>query len=633
MKNRKDFCNEIIDLINEKPSELVFFTGAGISCDPPSSLPLANEVKLALIDAICKEGKKTSINQFYKYYQKKIEEYLKNILMESVFEIIRLRSEELDVIKMIKKIFSTEKTNRNHIFLSRLLKKGCNVITSNFDILIEKASNFKKKILHLHGLLDDSEYPESLIATLNRVGQGLSKELWERLEKALKNKIVIFIGWSDNDIDITPILFLSDIKRVYWIDHKKEKTKYKIVHYYDNEVKKPEDPVDELIKQFEGTKYIGNTDTIVDAIWQGLCGCKLKPSGKRRNKKWEKPIKDLESLEEWDRALIFLEVLERIDPEKKLPLKLIEKLEKDIKRQKDLSLFHKLIFYELSCKKSVCNRIISNYEEAIKSAEKAVEMIKTDLAGLVLLKEEEWLIKSFLIELRNDIASAYNDWGYIEGEKGDCRKAIERHKKAIKIFKENIRELSNELDKLRGLTNEDRLKILILLDNAQVHTNLGSTYLGLYETGSRCSKPSNFLDELLNKAEENYLEGIKIHEGLKKKLRDKKFQDALREYNNIKLADLYNNIANVYSQKSGKDKAENYYKKCYVLKKECGDVRGMKRLVGDYLFFLENNNLKPKNLKTMCAESKALKFAFAEETISSTHLLYYKKKLSTKQLT
>ncbi len=164
----------------------------------------------------------------------------------------------------------------------------------------------------------------------------------------------------------------------------------------------------------------------------------------------------------------------------------------------------------------------------------------------------------------------------------------------------------------------------MMLDKAQVHTNLGSTYLELYRTESQCSKPPNSPDELLNKAQENYLEGIKIHEELQKKL-----GDTLEDYNNIKLGDLYNNIANVYFQKSEKAKAKSHYQKSFNLRKKCGDVRGTKRILRDYLSFLKEDNSKPGNLEAMRTESEVLEFVFAEKPISSTHLLYYKKKLAS----
>ncbi len=623
MNSRKEFCNEIIKLINEKPSEIVFFTGAGISHNPPSSLPLANEVKLELIETICKRSEKTSINQFYQLHQCQIKEYLGNIFVESIFEIIMFRQglNEQRVTQIVSDVFSAKSPNNNHIFLARLVKIGCNVISTNFDLLIEEAikkefshnvdvNQLTGRIMHIHGSITNAK---SIITTLSLVGQGLPEKIGNELKNALKNKILIFAGWSDKDIDITPMLFLSNIERVYWIDHNGSKDK--VVHYSDDEIKNSKDHIDELIKKFRGTKYIGNTDDVVSEVWQGLWKNNPSKHQIKTNSKWKKPIKRLlEDLKEWDRILIFLEVLDRIDPKKELPLKLIEKLEKDFSG-KEFSEIKRPVLFELYCKKSVCNRIISKYEEAKQSAEQGLEKI--------ISMPEDF---SWLIELKNDIASAYNDWGVSHRREKEYERAIEKHKKAIKIFEENLKKLNDKLGELRSLIKEE--KMMILLDKAQVHINLGSTYLALDDTCSQCSKSSNFLNDLLDRAEENYREGIKIHENLKDKL-----SGVLKNYNETKLGSLYCSIAIAYSKNLKKEEAKKCYEKSLKIIKKCGDVRRKQRLFRNYLLFIEKNNLELKNLEAMLTENEILKSVFIEAPSSffQLHLLRRKEKFSLQQ--
>lgn len=204
------------------------------------------------------------------------------------------------------------------------------------------------------------------------------------------------------------------------------------------------------------------------------------------------------------------------------------------------------ILYELSCKKSVCYRIISKYKEAIEGAK---QVLKT-----FTLREDEDL--SWFIELKNDIASAYNDWGKFLREKGNYEEAIEKHREAIKIFEKNIKKLN---EKLNNGSISGSKRILVLLDKAQVHENLGSTYFDLYKTTYKSKKKKK-------KISRKYL--IALRRIIKKRLRSEKnfrilseekccyiittnfdilmLGKELKHYNNLKLGDLYNNLFKLY---------------------------------------------------------------------------------------
>jgi len=133
------------------------------------------------------------------------------------------------------------------------------------------------------------------------------------------------------------------------------------------------------------------------------------------------------------------------------------------------------------------------------------------------------------------------------------------------------------------------------------------------------NKEKFFLKEIFNKEkiikkeiEKNYQKAIEIREKLQNELKELR---KLRYYNNIKLGDLYNNLANTYSFI-----AEKYNAKCLEIKRKCGDVRGMKRLLDDIKkYYNEYKDLKDVH--------EILEQSFIEEPISSTHLLYYRIKL------
>jgi len=129
-----------------------------------------------------------------------------------------------------------QEPNFYHIFLANNLKKGNHVITTNFDNLIETALNLSKNrilysdehfnqfemnsliesgyLLKLHGSLVDiygNDTKQTIISTLDKLSLGLLPSKQNVLKMLLKNKILVFIGYSFSDyFDIMP--FLRNLK-------------------------------------------------------------------------------------------------------------------------------------------------------------------------------------------------------------------------------------------------------------------------------------------------------------------------------------------------------------------------------------------------------------------------------------
>lgn len=609
MKARKKFCQLVLTLIKERPQDIVFFAGAGISLSPPTSLPLANAVKLEVLKQISNNTPSTKLGKFYKEHRVEIGDLINNIFMESVFEIIRIRSRELDdkvLFEMIAETFEAGTPNTYHLLLAQLIQDGCSAVTTNFDMLIEKASSDPiiternratlctsdtDRVLHIHGSITA---PMSIITTLTQVGRGLPEDLGNALKDVLKNKVVVFIGWSDNDIDITPALFMAKMERVYWLKHNASRDQVQTA----DDIRSSDDIVDKLVSQFNGLKYTGNTRDVVHDLWKDLWGVVPLKRGRAHN--WKKPIKRLSQLNEWDRAFILAEVLERIDGTKALMHKLIGRLQDLVRRpSRSGQVLSRDILAELYCKKSVCERIIGRFEDAVRSAKRGKEV----------LDQEEHL--SWLVELNNDIASAYNDWAYQE-------KNVEMHGDAIAIFEQNIELINERLEREINLA----IRTLLLLDKAQVHTNLGSTYSALYETARAHSQSQDILLPYLESAINHYEAGIRIHEDIAKE----ELQQELVFYNNTKLGDLYNNIANVLCTLDRKTEGKRAFRLCLESKKNAGDIIGRKRALGDYMsWFSKENDLHIDD--EIFIENRILRNVLKEAAVSSTHLLYYKRRL------
>jgi len=614
MNNKTKICKKLFNLLSEQASKVVIFAGAGISFNSPSSLPLANEVKTAILDALCDESNEIPLKSFY--YQHRNEIDINRILMESMFDIILTRSHEFTnqrLFCIVKDIFSKGKPNNNHLFLSRLIKAGCRIITTNFDVLIEEALNRSrepaKEILHIHGSVKE---PQSIITILRQVGQGLPREMAEMLQAALKDKILIFIGWRDEDIDVTSLLFSSRIKKIYWIDHNEE-DKQELL-YYDS-IYTPPNLVDKLIQKFTGIKYVGNVDKLIYDLWQKLWQDDPLQNGKR-NIDLKNVICELSEIDEYGKYFIFLEILERVDNEKKtLTLELINTIEERVRaKPESRTKLNKSICAELYCKKSVCSRIAGNYEEAIISAQEGLSILDNR-------KDITWIV-----ELKNDLASAYNDWGIAVREQGDPKDALQKQHKAIDTFKENLNLIDRFLN-MAIMQTQPKLSRLHLLDKAQVLTNMGSTYLELHQTAELLSAPGHIANEYLESANRSYEKGIYVHEALKER---EGMSEEIGYYNDLKLSDLYNNIANSLSSASQIKEANEYYKKCFDLKKELGDIRGQKRVIYDYDHFITQLRNVPEMIyNEIISDKDILDIAFIEMPVSSSYLLHYKFDLTT----
>ena len=136
-----------IDKIRKIPiANMAIFFGAGISKEPPSSLPIGRDLLkkvLRLIDVDKKYGTQI-INSIIH----------KPTSMERIFSAM---NEAFD--NNVKKIYSClnhkepgdpRTFNKNHIYLCDLAKNGASLITTNQDLFIEDAS---KKLTTLNSII------------------------------------------------------------------------------------------------------------------------------------------------------------------------------------------------------------------------------------------------------------------------------------------------------------------------------------------------------------------------------------------------------------------------------------------------------------------------------------------------
>ena len=126
-----------------RSKRLSLWVGAGISRDPPASLPLANELKFCILEKICSES---SLHKLYEDHLQDgkdvgglIKEYPLEAFIERIYEIRHENTRK--IVDKIAELFRCGSPNHNHFLIAGMMKKGYirQILTTNFDLLIERA--------------------------------------------------------------------------------------------------------------------------------------------------------------------------------------------------------------------------------------------------------------------------------------------------------------------------------------------------------------------------------------------------------------------------------------------------------------------------------------------------------------
>lgn len=230
---------------------LIFFVGAGASSAGDTKMPTTQALlQQILLDAIKQSG------EFDNNYINVID-----IIRESVnllgFEITlndfwQICGKTITLLyEAFAKIDARCATNFVHAFLAHWLSTGGIVLTTNYDLLIEREwldinqdidiryqengsysfSNWSEDLergnclFKIHGSLDN---PDSCLGALEHVRTQLTGPRAELLTEIIKNRPLCFVGWSGKDPDIPPLLSKIYKERdsslpVFWIHYEGKK--------------------------------------------------------------------------------------------------------------------------------------------------------------------------------------------------------------------------------------------------------------------------------------------------------------------------------------------------------------------------------------------------------------------------
>ncbi len=237
-----------IDNIIPSDKKFTFLVGAGISIEPPTGLKSAVEIVKSLVK-ICAAD--TEISKILS---------LPNLRYEIVVEFIQKYFDQ--ELKIMDFFDNFTQPNIQHFFLAHMIKKGHQVITTNFDYLIEFAlldiieeksniipvitrrdyMNYAKPedlikegkfpLFKIHGskknIVTNEDTRKSLVTTISALGRDRDEKTFAiedykkpALVNLLEDRTLIVMGYSgSDDFDISPTLKeLQNYSRLIWINH------------------------------------------------------------------------------------------------------------------------------------------------------------------------------------------------------------------------------------------------------------------------------------------------------------------------------------------------------------------------------------------------------------------------------
>ena len=194
-----DYPDEVIRALLER--RLVVFAGAGVSMDPPTSLPN--------FDGLVREFEASTRKR--RGPRETIDQYLGSLKSE------RGAGVHAEVVRMLGE--GEPKPNANHENLLKLFgsSEAVRLVTTNFDLMFEEAAEtlgWKVKsytapavpmardfrgIVHLHGSIEDET---SMVLTKGDFGGAYTQPGWATtfLADLVRGSTVLFVGYSGSDI-------------------------------------------------------------------------------------------------------------------------------------------------------------------------------------------------------------------------------------------------------------------------------------------------------------------------------------------------------------------------------------------------------------------------------------------------
>lgn len=199
--------------------KLTFFLGAGISVYRRSFCPDWNRMVTETLRAIAPGGLKSKIESIFGPHMKLL---FNEFLFNQMQEIMEQGSTRGLTHTLLKACLDSPYYSGIHRFVACCSRDyNARVMTTNFDMLLEKAGQPKERLLKLHGSLDE---PKSARFTIDSVCRPLPRTLRAKMETFLSRRLLVVGGYGGMDeFDIMPALFRREAsqgpRKIIWLQH------------------------------------------------------------------------------------------------------------------------------------------------------------------------------------------------------------------------------------------------------------------------------------------------------------------------------------------------------------------------------------------------------------------------------
>ncbi len=185
-------------------------TGSGIPKDPPSSLPLGDELAVMawarLLDAAARIAPTVGNTVA------EVEPRLLDLRLEQLLELCVGAGMDVDSVESVYAFMADAEPNKNHQLMASLPPHVH--LTLNIDTLLEGAGFAPYAVAHLHGRVDR---PRSVMTTVSQYLEGLEPALEEQLVRATRGRSVLVVGYSGRDFDVFPTIVRAVPRRLRWL--------------------------------------------------------------------------------------------------------------------------------------------------------------------------------------------------------------------------------------------------------------------------------------------------------------------------------------------------------------------------------------------------------------------------------
>jgi len=188
---------------------VTFLVGAGVSMVSPTRLPSGHELKSTVVAAICSNP---PLRRLWPAIRRNPR--FRSITPEILFQRFYACLGEKEFTSFFE-ILRLANPNAVHAWLHSLCAaRKCEILTTNFDVLIEEAGPTSIKVSHLHGELRKCH---TMVTRINQVGRGLKPEARDSIRKRLSGRTLCVLGYSGIDNDIWLAIHLSRPKEILWL--------------------------------------------------------------------------------------------------------------------------------------------------------------------------------------------------------------------------------------------------------------------------------------------------------------------------------------------------------------------------------------------------------------------------------